>query len=333
MTAPAILVEDLAKRFGEVEALCGVSLEVPTATVLGLLGPNGAGKTTAVRIMTTLLRPDGGRAQVLGIDVTEDPERVRASIGLAGQNAAIDENLTGRENLRLVGRLTHLESDVISSRSDELLSRFELDHAADRLARTYSGGMRRRLDLAAALVHRPTVLFLDEPTTGLDPRSRTELWAVIEELVDGGTTVLLTTQYLEEADRLATRIVVIDHGTVIAEGTSSELKGRLGATVIEVGFTAHDVAQRAAGELGALGSVTVDGPHLRLSVADGAEAMLATVRTLDGEHLQPVTMALREPTLDDVFLSLTGHGAEDGGDGDDDTGDGARARRTRRRSQ
>jgi ABC-2 type transport system ATP-binding protein len=333
MTAPAILVEDLAKRFGEVEALCGVSLEVPAATVLGLLGPNGAGKTTAVRIMTTLLRPDGGRAQVLGIDVTEDPERVRASIGLAGQNAAIDENLTGRENLRLVGRLTHLDSDVISSRSDELLSRFELDHAADRLARTYSGGMRRRLDLAAALVHRPTVLFLDEPTTGLDPRSRTELWAVIEELVDGGTTVLLTTQYLEEADRLATRIVVIDHGTVIAEGTSSELKGRLGATVIEVGFAAHDVAQRAAGQLGALGSVTVDGPHLRLSVADGAEAMLATVRTLDGEQLQPVTMALREPTLDDVFLSLTGHGAEDGGDGDDDTGDGARARRSRRRSQ
>ena len=270
MTAPAILVEDLAKRFGEVEALCGVSLEVPTATVLGLLGPNGAGKTTAVRILTTLLRPDGGRAEVLGIDVTEDPERVRASIGLAGQNAAIDENLTGRENLRLVGRLTHLDRgrDLVAQRRAARRASSSTD-AADRLARTYSGGMRRRLDLAAALVHRPTVLFLDEPTTGLDPRSRTELWAVIEELVDGGTTVLLTTQYLEEADRLATRIVVIDHGTVIAEGTSSELKGRLGATVIEVGFTAHDVAQRAAGELGALGSVTVDGPHLRLSVADG----------------------------------------------------------------
>ena len=307
MTPPAILVEDLAKRYGEVEALCGVSLQVPTGTVLGLLGPNGAGKTTAVRILTTLLRPDAGRAEVLGIDVCSDPERIRASIGLAGQNAAVDENLTGRENLRLVGRLTHLEPAVITERGDELLARFDLADAADRLVRTYSGGMRRRLDLAAALVHRPPVLFLDEPTTGLDPRSRTELWAVIEELVALGTTVLLTTQYLEEADRLANRIVVIDHGTVIAEGTSSELKGRLGATVIEVGFAGHDDAVRAAGGLETIGSVTVDGQQLRLSVADGAAAMLEVVRMLDAEHMQPVAMALREPTLDDVFLSLTGH--------------------------
>ena len=316
MTSPAILVEDLAKRYGEVEALCGVSLQVPTGTVLGLLGPNGAGKTTAVRILTTLLLPDAGRAEVLGIDVCSDPERIRASIGLAGQNAAVDENLTGRENLRLVGRLTHLEPTLITERSDELLARFDLADAADRLVRTYSGGMRRRLDLAAALVHRPPVLFLDEPTTGLDPRSRTELWAVIEELVAVGTTVLLTTQYLEEADRLANRIVVIDHGTVIAEGTSSELKGRLGATVIEVGFAGHDDAVHAAGGLEAIGSVTVDGQQLRLSVADGAAAMLEVVRMLDAQRMQPVAMALREPTLDDVFLSLTGHAVESDGNGD-----------------
>ena len=333
MTPPAILVENLEKHFGEVEALCGVSFEVPTATVLGLLGPNGAGKTTAVRILTTLLRPDGGRAQVLGSDVTAEPARIRASIGLAGQNAAVDEGLTGRENLRLVGRLTHLDAGVIAERSDELLARFELSDAADRTVRTYSGGMRRRLDLAAALVHRPTVLFLDEPTTGLDPRSRTELWAVIEELVGSGTTVLLTTQYLEEADRLADHIVVIDHGSVIAEGTSSQLKGRLGATVIEVGFGGRADAQRAATELRSMGAVTVDGQQLRLSVADGASAMLETVRVLDSEHLEPVAMALREPTLDDVFLSLTGHAAEGAGPDADGNGDAAHATRPRRRSR
>ena len=306
-TTPAIRAVDLVKHYGDVHALDGVSLEVPTGTVLGLLGPNGAGKTTAVRILTTLLTPDRGRAEVLGLDVTREPMRTRASIGLAGQFAAVDDNLTGKENLRLVGRLTHLPAPVILERADVLLERFDLSGAADRLVRTYSGGMRRRLDLAAALVHQPPVLFLDEPTTGLDPQGRTELWSFIEELVDSGTTLLLTTQYLEEADRLADRIVVIDHGKVIAEGTAQQLKSRLGATVIEVAFADHDAARTAAAQLMALGELTVDGKEVRLSVANGAVAMLETVRVLDSNHLEPITMALREPTLDDVFLTLTGH--------------------------
>ena len=311
MTAPAVLAEDLVKTFGDVEALKGVSFDAPTGTVLGLLGPNGAGKTTALRILTTLLRPDRGRALVLGVDVTEDPVGTRMSIGLAGQNAAVDENLTGRENLRLVGRLTHLSSAEIKRRSDALLEQFDLTRAEDRLVRTYSGGMRRRIDLAAALVHRPPVLFLDEPTTGLDPRSRTELWGTIEDLVADGTTVLLTTQYLEEADRLADRIVVIDHGSVMAEGTATELKGRLGSTVIEVGFGDAAGVARATEQLTRLGAITTDGHQVRLSVTNGAAAMLATVRALDAAHLEPLTLALREPTLDDVFLSLTGHAAEE----------------------
>ncbi|MBV8952009.1 MAG: ATP-binding cassette domain-containing protein [Actinobacteria bacterium] len=311
---PAIRVENLAKNFGDVQALCGVSFEVPAQTVLGLLGPNGAGKTTTVRILTTLLRPDGGHAEVLGFDVTRDDRLVRASIGLAGQYAAVDENLTARENLRLVGRLTHIDEAEISRRSDELLERFDLVHAEHRVVRTYSGGMRRRLDVAAALVHRPTVLFLDEPTTGLDPQGRTDLWGVIEDLVDSGTTVLLTTQYLEEADRLASNIVVIDHGTVIAEGTAAELKARMGATVIEVAFTDEERAKTAASLLAGIGSVTRDGTHLRVSVSEGAKSMLEAVRVLDGASLEPATMTLREPTLDDVFLALTGHRADDTGD-------------------
>jgi ABC-2 type transport system ATP-binding protein len=308
MAEPAIVADGLVKRFGEIEAVKGVSFEVPEGRVLGLLGPNGAGKTTAVRMLTTLLRPDGGSARVLGVDVTKDPQRVRSSIGLAGQYAAVDENLTGRENLALVGRLTHLDRAAIDARADALLEQFALTHAANRVSRTYSGGMRRRLDLAAALVHEPPVLFLDEPTTGLDPQGRNGLWGVIQELVRGGTTVLLTTQYLEEADVLADNIVVIDHGSVIAEGTATELKERLGATVIEITMRDEEAATLAAEVLTPLGSTSRDGQIVRVKVPGeaGAKSMLEAVRILDGEHLDPVTMVLREPTLDDVFLELTG---------------------------
>ncbi|MFN2569854.1 MAG: ATP-binding cassette domain-containing protein [Candidatus Dormibacteria bacterium] len=314
MAVAAIEAGGLVKRYGkDVVALNGVSFDVPQGTVLGLLGPNGAGKTTAVRILTTLLRPDEGTARVLGRDVVRDAHAVRASIGLAGQYAAVDGNLTARENLRLVGRLTHTAADVIATRSEVLLRRFDLLEAADRYVRTYSGGMRRRLDLAAALVHEPPVLFLDEPTTGLDPQGRAELWRVIEGLVSGGATVLLTTQYLEEADRLADRIVVIDRGTVIAQGTSAELKAGLGDTVIEVEFADAADAGQAQQRLAGVGAVSSSGRSLHLGVSDGPRAMLETVRALDAAHLTPTAMALREPTLDDVFLSLTGHSAE--GDG------------------
>ena len=326
---PAILVENLVKRFGDVEALKGVSFDVPAGRVLGLLGPNGAGKTTAVRVLTTLLPPDAGRVRVLGTDVTAEPMRVRASIGLAGQYAAVDENLSAAENLRLVGRLTHLSESDIKLRTDALLERFDLLHADDRLVRTFSGGMRRRLDLAAALVHEPPVLFLDEPTTGLDPQGRTELWTVIEDLVSGGTTVLLTTQYLEEADRLADRIVVIDHGGVIAEGTAAELKANLGETVIELGFKDEECVSVAAEKLAPIGSVAREGHVLRVNVSDGATAMLEIVRVLDAVPLAPTTMALREPTLDDVFLELTGHAAEEPAE-DGDAPPEKKSRRSRR---
>jgi daunorubicin resistance ABC transporter ATP-binding subunit len=309
----AIEARGLEKAYGEVRALDGVDLAVPAGTVLGVLGPNGAGKTTAVRILATVLSADGGEARVLGIDVAAHPDVVRARIGLAGQFAAVDGNLTGRENLVLIGALTHLPRREIRRRADELLERFSLADAADRTARTYSGGMRRRLDLAAALVHRPPVLFLDEPTTGLDPASRNDLWDVVRALVADGTTVLLTTQYLEEADLLADRIVVIDRGRVLVEGTSAELKRRLGATVVELSMPDEGAAARAAEVLEGLdvGAVSREGAGVRLSTADGTRALVAAVRALDAAGVEPATAAVREPSLDDVFLTLTGRHAPD----------------------
>src|SRR4051812_20817911 len=311
MTEPAIVVDDVQKRFGDVVALAGVSFEVEPGTVLGLLGPNGAGKTTAVRILTSIITADSGRASVLGIDVGAHPQSVRLRIGLAGQYAAVDEALTGRENLRMVGRLSHMAKPEVETRATELLERFGLTAAGDRTLKTYSGGMRRRLDLAAALVHKPPILFLDEPTTGLDPGSRLDLWAIIGELVADGTTVLLTTQYLEEADRLADNIVVIDHGSVIAEGTATELKGRLGSTHIEVNVPLHEV-DRARAALVAVGSETLadTANGVAIQVPDSGRAVIEAVRALDAAGVEVEALAVREPTLDDVFLELTGHAAD-----------------------
>jgi daunorubicin resistance ABC transporter ATP-binding subunit len=308
MTGDAITVEGLQKRFGNVEALGGVDFTVPEGGLLGLLGPNGAGKTTAIRILTTVLRPDAGRAAVLGLDVAERPDDVRGLIGLAGQFAAVDPNLTGRENLRLIGRLTHVSRREMPGRLDELLARFDLVAAADRPVRTYSGGMRRRLDLAAALVHRPPVLFLDEPTTGLDPQSRLDLWAIVDDLLAEGTTVLLTTQYLEEAYRLANDIVVIDKGVVIAHGPPADLKARLGATVIEMQFGDDGAASRAAL---AVASFAVRPPEhdrhsVHVEVNDATHGLIEMLRALDSAGLEPAKLAVREPSLDDVFLALTG---------------------------
>ncbi|MCX3285337.1 ATP-binding cassette domain-containing protein [Streptomyces sp. NEAU-H22] len=310
----AIYAEGLVKTFGDVKALDGVDLDVPEGTVLGLLGPNGAGKTTTVRCLTTLLRPDSGRAVVAGIDVLKQPDAVRRSIGLSGQFAAVDEYLTGRENLQMVGRLYQMRAKAAKERAADLLEQFHLADAADRPTKTYSGGMRRRLDLAAALVVSPPVMFMDEPTTGLDPRNRQQLWEVIKQLVSGGTTLLLTTQYLEEADHLAHDIAVVDHGKVIAKGTSDQLKARTGGERVEVVVHEREHIQGAAEVLAGFGKgeTTVE-EHMRkltAPVTGGAKLLAEVIRELDTRGIEIDDIGLRRPTLDDVFLSLTGHVAE-----------------------
>ena len=311
----AVRAEALVKNYGSTRALDGIDLQIPTGTVLGLLGPNGAGKTTAVRILTTLLRPDSGRAWVAGHDVLTEPDAVRRSIGLSGQYAAVDENLTGFENLYMVGRLYGMNKPTAKTRARELISRFRLDDAADRPAKGYSGGMRRRLDLAGALVAEPAVVLLDEPTTGLDPRGRLDTWEVIGELVADGATVLLTTQYLEEADQLADTILVIDHGRVIASGTADQLKGEVGGEWLEI--VVADVAElaptvRVLTEVGS-GEPKADEQHKRVQVLvdAGTKSLIEALRRLDADGVTVLDVSLHRPTLDDVFLSLTGHAAED----------------------
>lgn len=307
----AIEVDEVVRLFskGAVRALDGVSLRVPAGQVFGLLGPNGSGKTTMVRILSTILKPSEGSARVAGFDVVRQSQKVRQHIGLAGQFATVDENLTGFENLRMIGRLNHLSTRDTSARARELLHDFDLDEAANRLAKTYSGGMRRRLDLAAALVARPPILFLDEPTTGLDPQSRQDLWAIIEGLVEGGTTVLLTTQYLDEADRLAQQLVVLDQGKIIAQGTSSELKSQLGATVLVLTLHSTSDAQRCAELVADLSdrAVRVEGMVVELNVDGGPSSAAEALRRVDARGIVVAGLALREPSLDDVFLTLTGH--------------------------
>jgi ABC transporter DrrB family efflux protein len=318
-SAPAARVEGAAKRFGATVALAGVDLEVPEGTVFGLLGPNGAGKTTLVRILTTLLTPDAGRAEVLGHDVVREPVAVRELLGLTGQFAAVDELLTGRENLEMFGRLFKLSREDARRRADELLERFDLAPAADRPARTYSGGMRRRLDLASSLLTRPRILFLDEPTTGLDPRSRNQIWVMVRELRRGGTTLLLTTQYLEEADQLADRIAVIDRGKVIAEGTGNELKDRVGGQILEVELASaaqRDRAQRVLAQVGCGEPEREERPD-RLTLPaprQGLELVEEAAAELRRAEIGVTDLGLRRPTLDDVFLQLTGAPpSEDGG--------------------
>ncbi|MFG2996388.1 ATP-binding cassette domain-containing protein [Streptomyces sp. NPDC048340] len=322
----AIYAEGLVKTFGDVRALDGVDLDVPEGTVLGLLGPNGAGKTTTVRVLTTLLRPDSGKAVVAGIDVLKHPNEVRRAIGLSGQFAAVDEYLTGRENLQMVGQLYQMKAKAAKARAAELLERFNLSDAADRTAKTYSGGMRRRLDLAAALVVSPPVMFMDEPTTGLDPRNRQQLWGIIQELVAGGTTLLLTTQYLEEADHLAHDICVVDHGKVIARGTSDQLKARTGGERVEVVVHERDHIATAREVLAGFGKgeTTVEEHTRKLTVpvAGGARLLAEVIRELDGRGIEIDDIGLRRPTLDDVFISLTGHAAERAAEDNGESGEG-----------
>ncbi len=328
-----ITATGLAKHYGEVRALDGLDLRVPAGTVLGLLGPNGAGKTTAVRILTTLLRADRGEARVAGADVRHEPELVRSQIGLSGQTAAVDEYLSGFENLVMVGRLYGFAKARAKHRAGALLEQFDLVEAGRRPAKTYSGGMRRRLDLAAALVAEPPVLVLDEPTTGLDPRSRTQMWDVIHDLVTSGATVLLTTQYLEEADRLADDIVVIDRGRAIAHGTADALKTQIGGARVEL--TVSDVADRPAAEraLAVLGGGVHDGSserELSAPAPDGSRSLTAVLDVLAAEHVEVLDVGLRRPTLDDVFLTLTGHAAEDDATADQPSGARRRSRRAAR---
>jgi ABC-2 type transport system ATP-binding protein len=308
----AIQASNLVKKYGEVTALDGLSLEVEQGTVFGLLGPNGAGKTTAVRVLTTLLSPDSGTAIVDGVDVLKDPVHAREIMGLSGQNATVDENLTGIENLIMLGRLFRLPKKEAVIRAHDLLERFNLNDAAKRIVKTYSGGMRRRLDLAASLIAKPNILFLDEPTTGLDPRSRLMMWEVIQNLVNEGTTVLLTTQYLEEADQLAKKIAVIDKGKVIAQGSADELKTQVGGERIEV-VVSLSQSQAAAQTLQSMssGKVVVEGDHVQVPVSGGGVKVVEAVRALDIAKIEIKEIQLRRPTLDDVFLSLTGHHAEE----------------------
>ena len=327
MNGPAVEVEGLRKSFGEVVALDGLSFAATPGSVLGLLGPNGSGKTTTVSILSTALRPDGGRACVQGLDVTTEAARVRQVIGFAGQFAAVDPNLTGRENLTLIGRLSRLGRGQARIRAEELLDGFGLSAAAGRLVRTYSGGMRRRLDVAAALLHRPPVLFLDEPTTGLDPESRFALWDSVRALSRSGTTVLLTTQYLEEADALADQVVIISAGRVADTGTPAQLKARLGTVVFSLTFGGQSAAEVAHAALVAEGyRAQRDGADVQVRSATGSGELPAVLRALNGQVPDPVLVAVREPTLDDVFLSLTGGGeVTTAGGGEAATGGGKAA--------
>lgn len=315
MSQYAVEATNIVRTFGDDDfrALDDVTLRVPMGEVFGLLGPNGSGKTTMIRILSTVLSPTQGVATVAGFDVVKHPDDVRVNIGLAGQFAAVDDNLTGFENLRMVGLLNHMDKARVVQRARQLLEEFGIADAGNRLARTYSGGMRRRLDLAAALVANPPILFLDEPTTGLDPQSRQDLWNIIEGLVEGGTTVLLTTQYLEEADRLCKQLVVLDHGKIIAEGTSAEMKSRLGNTVLVLTFATTNESERAVSLIADLSSkpANLEGLVVELTVDNGPAAAADALRRIDGAHLVLTGLQLREPSLDDVFLSLTGHRAEE----------------------